>query len=139
MLQILNIFSSFALFGLIWCIQLVHYPLFDRLEQSKFMSHMNFHKQRISIIVVPLMLMELISSGILAFGDGWIGTLNLIGFLVVIAIWLVTFFVQVPIHGKLSNGFDEGSVKRLVRSNWIRTFLWSIKSGISLYVLYLLI
>mgnify|MGYP006274432865 FL=1 len=100
---------------------------------------MDFHKQRISFIVIPLMLIELISSGILAFANGWIGMLNLMGFIVVIAVWLVTFFVQVPIHGKLSKGYDEGTAKRLVRSNWIRTFLWSVKSGISLYVLYLLI
>jgi hypothetical protein len=85
------------------------------------------------------MLVELISSGILAFGDGWVGTLNMVGFVVVIAIWMVTFLVQVPIHGKLSKEFDDLTVKRLVRSNWIRTFLWSVKSGISLYVLYLII
>ena len=136
MLQILNIFSSFALFGLIWFIQLVHYPFFMRIDGSGFASHMEFHKQRIFFIVMPLMLVEIVSSGILAFADNVTVTLNLWGFIVVLAIWGVTFLVQVPLHGKLSNGFDPETVVRLVRSNWIRTSLWTIKSGISLFILY---
>lgn len=97
---------------------------------------MAFHKQRISLIVVPLMLAELISSGILAFGGGTAGMLNLWGLLVVLAVWGVTFLVQVPLHGQLSDGFEPNAARRLVRSNWIRTVLWTLKSGISLFVLY---
>jgi len=135
---IANIFCSFALFGLIWCIQLVHYPFFLRSDKANFIKHIGFHKRQISIIVVPLMTVELASSGILAFETTQYANLNIIGFIIVISIWLVTFFVQVPIHNSLSNGYDEASVQKLIKTNWIRTILWTLKSAISLSILYLI-
>lgn len=133
---IANIFCSFALFGLIWCVQLVHYPFFLRADKINFVEHIGFHKHRISIIVIPLMTIELGTSGILAFQfpqfTGW----NIFGFAVVILIWLVTFFVQVPLHDHLSDGYDESAVQKLIKTNWIRTLLWSAKSFSSLYILF---
>ncbi|MDR9365548.1 MAG: hypothetical protein RI575_09435 [Balneolaceae bacterium] len=131
-----NIFCSFALFGLIWCVQLVHYPFFLRADKTNFIDHIGFHKFRISIIVVPLMTIELATSGILAFQfpqfTGW----NIFGLAVVILIWLVTFFVQVPLHNRLSDGYDESTVQKLIKTNWIRTALWSAKSFSSFYILF---
>lgn len=133
---IANIFCSFALFGLIWCVQLVHYPFFLRTDKTNFIDHIGFHKYRISIIVIPLMTLELATSGILTFQShqfvGW----NTFGFIVVILIWLVTFFVQVPLHNQLSDGYDDSTVRKLINTNWIRTFLWSVKSFSSLVVLF---
>lgn len=135
---IANIFCSFALFGLIWCVQLVHYPFFLRADKINFIDHIEFHKYRISIIVVPLMTIELATSGILTFQaqqyTGW----NLFGFIIVILIWLVTFFVQVPLHNQLSKGYDESKIQKLIKTNWIRTFLWSAKSISSLIILFYL-
>ncbi len=135
---IANIFCSFALFGLIWCVQLVHYPFFLRTDKINFISHIGFHKYRISIIVIPLMTIELATSGILAFQSQQFTGWNLFGFVVVILIWLVTFFVQVPLHDQLSNGYDESTVQKLIKTNWIRTILWSTKSFSSLLILFLL-
>lgn len=133
---IANIFCSFALFGLIWCVQLVHYPFFLRADQINFIDHIGFHKQRISIIVVPLMTVELATSGILAFETQHFAEWNLFGFIVVILIWLVTFFVQVPLHNNLSDGYDESKVQKLIKTNWIRTILWSVKAFSSLFILF---
>lgn len=133
---IANIFCSFVLFGLIWCVQLVHYPFFLRSDKANFIEHIGFHKQRISIIVVPLMTIELATSGILAFESQQFAGLNTFGLIVVILIWLVTFFVQVPIHNSLSDGYDETLVQKLIKTNWIRTILWSAKSFSSLYILF---
>ncbi|MDX1640115.1 MAG: hypothetical protein R3220_00360 [Balneolaceae bacterium] len=134
-----NIFSSFALFGLIWCVQLVHYPFFLRSDQTNFIEHIAFHKSRISMIVVPFMITELLTSGFLAFQAEVLAGWHTFGLITVILIWLTTFLVQVPLHGKLSDGYDESTVQRLINTNWIRTFLWSIKSLSSLYLLYLIV
>lgn len=133
---IANIFCSFALFGLIWCIQLVHYPFFLRSDKENFIEHIGFHKHRISIIVIPLMTIELVTSGLLAFLSAEFSALNNFGFLIVILIWLVTFFLQVPLHGKLAEGYNEETVRKLINSNWIRTILWTVKSFSSLFILY---
>lgn len=131
-----NIFSSFALFGLIWCVQLVHYPFFLRSDQTNFIEHIGFHKLRISFIVVPLMVTELLSSGWLTFYSSLYSSLHIFGFITVILIWIVTFLVQVPLHERLSGGYDEQIIKRLVKTNWIRTLLWSIKACLSLFILF---
>lgn len=135
---IANIFSSFALFGLIWCVQLVHYPFFLRSGQINFVEHIAFHKSRISLIVIPLMMVELATSGFLVFQSEQLMIWNTFGLITVILIWLVTFSVQVPLHGKLPGGYDENTVQKLIKTNWIRTILWSVKSFISLFILYFL-
>ncbi|HUF03629.1 MAG TPA: hypothetical protein VMM38_05570 [Aridibacter sp.] len=53
--------------------------------------------------------------------------------------WIFTFLVQVPIHNSLSKGFDDSLVKKLVRTNLLRTVAWSLRSGICLYVLWALL
>jgi hypothetical protein len=132
---ILNLFSSFFLCGLIWIVQLVHYPAFHGFDKKAYTQWMALHKSRISFIVVPVMLAELITSILLSFSDAPFQLLHRTGLGIVILIWLTTFFLQVPIHDKLSDGFDEEAVRKLVSSNWWRTFLWSAKSALGIYLL----
>ena len=122
----LNVISAFLLTGVIWTIQLVHYPSFHYIDKLSFTNFHNFHERRISIIVMPLMLIELITSIALYIHNMWsiIFALNL---LIVGLIWCSTFFVQVPIHSILSEKKDKNLIEKLVNTNWIRTFLWSIR------------
>jgi hypothetical protein len=46
----------------------------------------------------------------------------------VILVWCSTFTFQVPIHKSLQVGKDTSKIRRLVATNWIRTFAWSIKA-----------
>ena len=50
---------SWALFGLIWTVQLVHYPAFRYIQEGQFTAFQHFHMQGITLIVLPLMLAEL--------------------------------------------------------------------------------
>ena len=122
----LNVISAFLLTGVIWTIQIVHYPSFHYIDKLSFTNFHNFHERRISIIVMPLMLIELITSIALYIHNMWsiIFALNL---LIVGLIWCSTFFVQVPIHSILSEKKDKNLIEKLVNTNWIRTFLWSIR------------
>ena len=122
----LNVISAFLLTGVIWTIQIVHYPSFHYIDKLSFTNFHNFHERRISIIVMPLMLIELITSIALYIHNMWsiIFALNL---LIVVLIWCSTFFVQVPIHSILSEKKDKNLIEKLVNTNWIRTFLWSTR------------
>lgn len=126
LLFFLNVISAFLLTGVIWTIQIVHYPSFHYIDKLSFTNFHNFHERRISIIVMPLMLIELITSIALYIHNMWsiIFALNL---LIVGLIWCSTFFVQVPIHSILSEKKDKNLIEKLVNTNWIRTFLWSIR------------
>jgi len=126
LLFFLNVISAFLLTGVIWTIQIVHYPSFHYIDKLSFTNFHNFHERRISIIVMPLMIIELTTSTALYINNmsSIVFALNL---LIVGLIWCSTFFVQVPIHSILSEKKDKNLIEKLVNTNWIRTFLWSIR------------
>jgi hypothetical protein len=121
--------------GVIWLVQLVHYPFFHRTDRGSFREHMSFHKARVSFIVMPLMLAELGTSLWLSFLAADFILLHRAGLGIVILIWLVTFFTSVPLHEKLSDEYDEPAVQKLVNTNWIRTLLWTLKSVLGVLIL----
>lgn len=130
---LLNLSTSLFLAGLIWIIQLVHYPSFHFVNEAVFKDFHQFHNRRISLIVIPVMITELLTSGILWLNDGAF-SLNGIGFYLVCLIWLSTFLLSVPNHARLSKGKDETVIKSLVNTNWVRTVFWTAKAGLSSYI-----
>ena len=126
LLFFLNVISAFLLTGVIWTIQIVHYPSFHYIDKISFTNFHHFHERRISIIVMPLMLIELTTSTALYINNmsSIVFALNL---LIVVLIWCSTFFIQVPIHSILSQKKDKDLIDKLVNTNWIRTFLWSMR------------
>ena len=122
--------------GIIWFVQIVHYPLFAEVGPEQFTQYESLHVRWTGYVVGPLMLLEL-GTGLLLFMGlndhtrWWLGaSLIALGL-----IWLSTFFLQVPLHAKISQGFDTDAIRQLVRTNWIRTVLWSLRAGILLYLL----
>ncbi len=124
---ILHVISVAFMTGLIWLIQSVHYPLMSMVSPEKFQVFHAAHSFRISWIVGPVMLLELITGGMLVFQASesdrlWAG----LCFGLTIFVFGVTAFYSVPAHGLLAGGFDEHAHERLVFTNWLRTIAWSI-------------
>jgi hypothetical protein len=119
---------TWALTGLIWTIQLVHYPLFADVGAENFRDYHRRHTTLIAWLVGPLMLAELVTAVALVRDgnrDPWfLGSL-----LPLASNWLSTWRVQIPLHDKLSTGFDRPAHHRLVRSNWWRTAAWTLRAG----------
>ena len=70
----MNIFTVHLIFtaimvGVIWLVQFVHYPSFNFIDKKFYSDFQNFHIKRISFIVIPVMLLELVSGLILIFLD----------------------------------------------------------------------
>jgi len=118
--------STWALVGLIWTIQLIHYPLFAQVGQEAFKTYHRRHTTQITWIVAPLMFTELGTAAWLVIAgsrDPWFLTS-----LVPLAFnWLSTWRVQIPLHDQLAQGFDAQSHARLVRTNWWRTAAWTLR------------
>ncbi len=125
-----NLVLSFIAVGLIWTIQLVHYPSMRYIPKDKFPEYHNFHSTRISILAMPLMLAELVTSIMLWYQNlnNAIQTVFLINLIIVVLIWLSTFLIQVPLHNALSKEKNTEKLSKLILSNWIRTLLWSTRS-----------
>jgi len=139
-LFLLHIFATIFMTGLIWLVQIVHYPLMDGVGIELFTEYEARHTQSISLVVLPMMLIELGTAILLllnpsVFSLKWLW----IGFILLLLIWLSTFFIQVPLHQQLSANFDAAAHRKLVNSNWIRTFLWTLRSGILLWCLYIVL
>lgn len=123
-LPLCNLAVSWALFGLIWTIQLVHYPTFRYVPDfTEFHPH---HTGSITLIVMPLMLLELGLAFWLAWEAQWSWT-YLVPLLMVLLIWGLTFFWAIPLHEGLAKVRDDLKIEELIRANWPRTFLWTAK------------
>jgi hypothetical protein len=127
MIEQLHLLASFALVGLIWTIQVVHYPSFYYIKDDEFTRFEHFHSKSITFIVAPLMSIELICGCILFIRD-WSSYIWILNILCILLIWLVTVFVSIPCHNKLLESKDTKAIERLIKTNWIRTALWSLKS-----------
>ena len=128
------IFSAIMV-GVIWVIQLVHYPSFHFIDKNIYGSFQNFHMNKISLIVVPVMILEL-ATGVLLLIINSKNILIIISFSILVLIWGITGLFLSDAHGKLITGYDELIVNKLVSMNWIRTFLWTLKMLLLTYLLY---
>ena len=127
---LLNLVLAFIAVGLIWTIQLVHYPSMRFIPKERFVEYHNFHSIRISFLAVPLMVTELGTSLILFYQNynNAIQTIFLINLVIVVLIWLSTFLIQVPLHNALSKEKQSEKLSKLICTNWIRTILWTARS-----------
>lgn len=126
----LNIFATFSMTGIIWFVQVVHYPLFASVGTEQFTNYEELHQHLTTLVVAPLMLVELFTAMALPFmiADQPARLLSIVALILILAIFATTAFVQVPIHDKLSAAFSASLVDRLVFTNWVRTLLWSVRS-----------
>ncbi len=120
--------SSTMLVCLIWLIQLLHYPFFKFIDVSQSSKAFEFHQRSISFIVIPLMLIELFTGFFLTlyFWNSFAKLLS-INLGVILLIWIQTFTVMVPLHMKLMTKYDLNTVNSLIKQNWFRTILWTLK------------
>lgn len=123
---IIQLICSLFMTGLIWLVQVVHYPAFEYVSNEKFVAFEKFHTSRISLIVVPVMIIE-IFTGAMLYWYYRTDFFTLILALIVL-IWLVTMLFSVPSHHTLAQHKCGKAINKLVVTNWLRTVLWSIKS-----------
>ncbi len=122
--------------GVAWFVQVVHYPLFAQVGKAEFRTFHAEHSSRTSLVVVAPMIVELVTSIWLAFepptsstGDP-LTALAIAGAILALGTWIVTFGGAVPAHQALEPGFDSAIHRRLMRSNLIRTILWTAHGGV---------
>ncbi len=128
--------ATLTMVGLIWFVQVVHYPLFALATERRFTVFAEAHQRRTGWVVMPLMLVEAGTALVLALAPppGISRGLAVVGVALLAVIWLSTAFLQVPCHRLLSAGRDEAVIRRLVRSNWIRTVAWTARGGLVLWM-----
>lgn len=151
LILLLHALATCLMAGLCWCVQVVHYPMMARVPGEMLKQYAAEHARRITWFVAPVMLVEAVTAGLLlamavagqnvgsdwALGWRWVrGDWRvLVGAGVLAGIWVSTFAALVPLHGKLQVTGDVAVVGRLVRHNWVRTVLWTVRAVLALMVL----
>ena len=124
---IIHLIATSVMVGVIWVIQLVHYPSFHFIELKQYTTFQRFHMSRISYVVIPAMLTELFTLILFIISTGKIDSLISISGLLLILIWVMTAVFFSGVHQKLTLGYDKVIVDKLVKLNWGRTLLWTIR------------
>ena len=135
-LVVLHAIPTLFMAGVIWIIQVVHYPLYQRVGSESFADYEREHCARISWVVLPMMVLELAFASLLALAPpAGRSALAWQGLAVLAVVWISTFLLQVPCHRRLERGFDAAAASRLVATNWIRTIAWSLRAAIAVALL----
>lgn len=125
--------ATWAMTGLIWFVQIVHYPLFAAVGTSGFPAYHDAHSRLTTLVVGPLMLVEAACGVWLAVerpsSAAWLGVALLA------VVWGATFVVSVPRHNLLAAGFDAAVIDSLVGTNWIRTVAWTLRAAVAAWFL----
>lgn len=126
---VLGAAATWAMVGLIWFVQLVHYPLLARFSAATPGAVAVEHQRRTGWVVGPPMAVEGVTALWLLFdrpdtmsaAGAWAGA-------VLLAVALgSTVTVQVPLHRRLAAGHDDATASRLVSGNWVRTVAWTAR------------
>lgn len=131
--------ATFYLLGVIWLVQLLVYPSMAHAGAGDYAAYHNLHTSRITPVVAPAMIVELLTAIYLVFAsdDAVDYRYFWCGLALVLTIWASTFFVQVPLHERLAANFESDAQARLVLTNWIRTALWTLRGALIFWMMWL--
>jgi hypothetical protein len=138
LLLIAQAVASGAMCGLIWFVQVVHYPLFARVTGAGDREYAADHQRRTASVVIPFMLVEGAAAAWFAAAPppGVPRAAAGAGLALVVLLWAITAAVQMPLHGRLGReGHVPAVVATLVRSNWPRTALWTARAVLASWML----
>ncbi len=116
---------DFGMVVVLWLVQLVIYPSFQRCEMTQLVEWHRSYTNRVSWVIIPLMFTQLP----LVAWSTWEAPnpLNLAALGALLLCWVLTFAVSVPLHRRIDAGDTNAqTVERLIRTNWPRTVLWTL-------------
>jgi hypothetical protein len=132
-----NVAATLYMVGLIWMVQIVHYPLLALVGTDRASDVAREHQRRTGNVVGLPMLIEGVSTLALLLWrpDGvswWLPWLN--GVFLAVALGC-TIFLSVPLHEKMAKNPDSTVGHRLVVTNWPRTIAWSARGLVCVIML----
>ena len=117
-----NLFSNIYLIAISIMVQFIIYPSFKNYSESTFKSFHSAYTKKMLFIVGPIMILELLSTLYLVIKKTFFFPTS-----IVTLIWLITFFLIVPVHQSLNSSFNIRSHKKLLRLNFLRSTFWVLK------------
>lgn len=128
-LALANLVLAAYMTGVIWVVQVVHYPLFAAVGAAQWPTYEAAHRRRITVVVGPPMLAQpIVAVALLADRPGALAAANL-G--LTAGLLLATAAVFGPLHVRLESSWSPAAHRRLVRLNAVRTAAWTVQAGVA--------
>ena len=128
-----SLFCNIFMIGISLITQFITYPSFKSIDLNLFSNFHKIYTRKMLFIVGPVMIIEFLSLAILLFVN--FNFNFLIQFTLICLIWVLTFFVIVPIHNKLENQYDNLLNINLIKLNGYRTLIWSLRFILLLFII----
>lgn len=130
---VLNTAASWTMVGVIWFVQVVHYPLLSVVPVDSAKAVAVEHQRRTGWVVMVPMTVEgvttLLLLAMVPVGVAWFLPW-LAGIPLAVAL-LATVLLSVPRHARMAANPDESVGRELVTTNWIRTIAWSLRGVVT--------
>jgi hypothetical protein len=137
-LFVLHFVVTCVMAGIMWFVQICYYPNLAAVGRDAFVGYQKEHIRRVTRTAWTMLFVELITAIVLVcvphHRGVWLGLIANLALL--LGIWWSTFFVQVPLHHLLEQGWDETAHARLVRTNWFRTAVYTVRGAVVIGVLW---
>lgn len=136
LLFVVNLACAWFMTGIMWFVQIVHYPLYQSVGAAHFPEYEQAHVRLTTLVVGLPFLVEMATALLLLhWRPNWLSFRTaMIGSMLLVLIWLSSALLQVPIHLKLEQTQNRVLIEDLVRTNWLRTILWSARAVLLVHV-----
>lgn len=122
--------------GVIWFVQLVHYPLLSMVPVESAASTAVEHQRRTAWVVGPAMAVEGVTT-LAVFFDRPVGVAWWLpwagGVLLAVALGC-TIALSVPRHTRMAIAPDARVGRELVLTNWPRTVAWTLRGAVAVAI-----
>ena len=123
--------------GVVWFVQIVHYPLFRKVSPRSFPDYEAENTLRMLFLIAVPAGIELLTAASLLFVrlEGITATQAWIGLALLAVIWGSTALYPARLHWLLLKGFDEHLIRQLIATNWVRTIAWTARGILAFQML----
>lgn len=133
----IHLAATWFLVGVIWFVQLIHYPLFSRVGVDGFRLFNRREMFRAILIYGFPMTIE-ITTGILLVWYRLPGIMMLqvwINLILLMGIWGISLVLHLPKQLLLFKSVNLMVVKKIVLFNWFRTVGWTLRGALMIWII----
>lgn len=132
-----HLVATLFMVGLIWFVQVVHYPLMSLVGEDRFIAYEARHRTLTAFVVGAPMATEGVCTVWLFLSPpaGMGRTVPFLGGVLLAVVLASTVWLQVPMHERLSRGYDASAARRLVTTNWVRILGWSARGVVAVLMM----
>lgn len=124
--------------GCMTALQLQHYGIYPAVGKEGFAEYMRANNRAAAVpTIVPAILLLLASVGLAMFRPAFVTTFEAnAAFYLNFIIFMSTALWQRKLQGEMSTtGYNDGKVRLLIRTNWIRTICYWLLSALAISIL----